>query len=139
MFGLKGRDTFNKPTSDVGASIKKAGRWWVKSFPVILWIIVIYVIVVIGYAWYSYLYKKDVTEQEKKAYINKKINEVTFKKEKFDILKNEISKRQERFDKQKDKYRDIFYERELLHENVSEKTQHNPQRDSRDSSAIGEI
>ncbi len=139
MFGLKGRDTFNKPTSSVGMTMKKIGQWWVKSFPIILWIIVVYVIVVIGYTWYSYLYKKDVTEQEKKAYINKKMNEVTFKKEKFDTLKNEISKRQERFDKQKDEYRDIFYERELLHDDVLKELQHKPQKDLQESTTIGEI
>ncbi len=138
MFGLKGRDTFNKPTSDIGLIIKKAGQWWTKLFPVVFWVVIVYVVAVIGYTWYSYLYKKDVTEQEKKAYIDKKMNEVIFKKEKFDILKNEISKRQERFDKQKDEYRDIFYEHELLYKDRQEEIQKS-QEDSQEPDMVEEI
>ncbi len=114
MFGLKGRDTFNKPTSDVGVTVKKVGQWWIKSFPNILWIIGFCVIAIIVYTWYLYLYKKDVTEKEKQAYIAKQMSEVTFKKKKFDTLKDIIIKRQENFDKQRVKYKDVFYEREFL-------------------------
>jgi len=129
MFGLKGRDTFNKPTSNVGITIKKAGQLWIRFFPVVLWIIVGYIIVMIGYTWHSYLHKRDVTEQEKDVYISKQIKEATFKKGQFDALKNTISKRQEYFDGQKNEYRDIFYEHELSQKDVIEQTQKNSQEE----------
>jgi len=120
MFGLKGRDTFNKPTSDIGMIVKKAKGWWIKLFPYMLLGIILYIIVIIGYTWYTYLEKKDVSEQEKKEYIGKKMKEITFKKEKFDILKDTVSKRQERFNEQKNKYGDIFYEPGGLQEESQE-------------------
>lgn len=120
MFGLKGRDTFNKPTSDIGMIIKKAKKWWAKLFPFILLGIIFYIVVIIGYTWYIYLDKKDVSEEEKKEYIDKKMKEVTFKKEKFDAMRNVVSKRQERFNEQKDKYGDIFYEPGGLQEELQE-------------------
>lgn len=120
MFGLKGRDTFNKPTSDIGMIVEKVKGWWIKLFPYMLLGIILYIIVIIGYTWYTYLDKKDVSEKEKKEYIDKKMKEITFKKEKFDTLKDTISKRQEHFNEQKNKYGDIFYEPEGLQEESQE-------------------
>ncbi|HIP50333.1 MAG TPA: hypothetical protein EYG99_02685 [Candidatus Pacebacteria bacterium] len=139
MFGLKGRDTFNKPTSSIGMTVKKVGRWWVKSFPFILWIIVFYIVAIIGYTWYSYLYKKNVTEEEKHVYIDKRMSEVTFEKERFNLLKDMVSKRQERFDKQRDRYRDIFYERELLEGDVVEGAQKKPQKELREDGVSSDM
>ena len=127
MFGLKGRDTFNKPTSNIGMSVKKAGQWWLKLFPVVLWIIVFYIIVMIGYAWYSYLYQKDITDDEKGIYIDKKMSELTFKKEKFDTLKSIIIKRQEHFENQKVDYEDVFYKHEFTQDELVNDVQQKPQ------------
>ncbi len=109
MFGLKGRDTFNKPTSNFGDILKKTGKWWIKLFPYFLTLLIVICIVVMGYVWYTYLYNKDVTEEEKQQYIDKKNKEVTFKKEKFNELKNEIILRKERFEENRIEYEDIFY------------------------------
>jgi hypothetical protein len=114
MFGLKGRDTFNKPTSDFGDIIKKTGKWWLKFFPYILGVFITIGICILGYVWYTYLYHKELSVQEKQEYIDKKNKEVTFKKEKFNEVKENILFRKEEYQKPRQEYVDIFYRTEVI-------------------------
>jgi len=123
MFGLKGRDTFNKPTSDINMIIKKAKKWWIKLFPYVLLTIIFCIIIVIGYTWHKYLYTKDVTETEKTEYVDKKMKEVTFEKEKFDTLREKIFKRQEQFNKQRGEYNNVFYKQKKLENDKNDETE----------------
>lgn len=109
MFGLKGRDTFNKPRSSLGQIMENARKWWMKLFPFLIFALFVLIIVVIGNTWYSYVYVKGVSEQEKQEYINKKNKEVAFKKEKYDNLKQIIIKRGEHFNADRIEYANIFY------------------------------
>jgi len=114
MFGLKGRDTFNKPASDFSMIMKEARKWWIKLFPYVLWTIFFCIIIIMGYTWYVYLHAKDVSEKEKMEYVDKKIKEVIFKKEKFDTLKENVLRRQEQFNKQRAQYNNIFYKQKKV-------------------------
>ncbi len=109
MFGLKGRDTFNKPRSSSGQIMEDARKWWMKLFPCLIFALFVLIIVVIGNIWYSYVYVKGVSEQEKQEYINKKNKEAAFKKEKYDNLKQVILKRGEHFNTDRVEYTNIFY------------------------------
>lgn len=109
MFGLRGRDTFNKPTSDISSIMKKMREMGAKAFPYAMAILVIIIVSVIGYVWYVNMNTKDVTAEERKQYIDKKNKETLFKKEKFDELKKMVLLRQERFDESRSQYNDIFY------------------------------
>jgi len=116
MFGIKGRDTFNKPTSDIGQLVSVFHKWWLRLFPYALGLVIVVAIGMIGYIWYTYLYAKDVTEVEKKEYVDKKNKEVIFKKEKFDALKGIVLLRQERFDAERESHKDFFYKKEYKEE-----------------------
>ncbi len=120
MFGLRGRDTFNKPTSDINAIMKKMREWGSKAFPYAMVVLVIVIASIIGYVWYTSMNAKIVSEEEKKQYIDKKNKETIFKKEKFDELKSVILLRQERFYESRGQYSDIFYDAEIQQEDVSE-------------------
>lgn len=120
MFGLRGRDTFNKPTSDINAIMKKMREWGSKAFPYAMVVLVIVIASIIGYVWYTSMNAKIVSEEEKKQYIDKKNKETIFKKEKFDELKSVILLRQERFYESRGQYSDIFYDVEIQQEDVSE-------------------
>lgn len=109
MFGLRGRDTFNKPTSDMSSIMKKMREWGAKAFPYAMVVLVIIIVSVIGYVWYVNMNTKDVTVEEQKQYIDKKNKETLFQKEKFDELKKMVLLRQERFDESRSQYNDIFY------------------------------
>ncbi|MEA3323128.1 MAG: hypothetical protein U9Q12_02805, partial [Patescibacteria group bacterium] len=110
MFGLRGRDTFNKPTSDISDIMKKMRKWGAKAFPYVLGVLIIFIGSVIGYVWYTNMNTKNVSEEEKQQYIDKKSKETLFKKEKFDELKAIILLRQEHFDESRNEYSDIFYD-----------------------------
>jgi len=109
MFGIKGRDTFNKPTSDVEEVLNKFHTIWLKYFKYLLLILLVINICIIGYIWYKYLYGKNITEKEKQEYIIKKKAEVTFKKKQFDELKQKALVRREKFEEEYSEQKDIFY------------------------------
>ncbi|MEN8252625.1 MAG: hypothetical protein ABFQ53_03535 [Patescibacteria group bacterium] len=109
MFGLKGRDTFNEPDTKISDVTKKAGKWWMKSFPYILMTLAIFSVFIIVYVWHAYISVKDVSEEEKTQYIEQKNSEISFKKEKFDELKSAILLREKTFKEPRVEYEDIFY------------------------------
>jgi hypothetical protein len=111
MFGLEGRDTFNKPRTKIEIFFSMVRKKWQKIFP---WIIVMLFVIEIcfaGYVWYYYVYTKELSAEEKAVYVNQKKNEVTFKKDKFDEVKDLLIKRREKFDREREVYADIFYRR----------------------------
>ena len=118
MFGLKGRDTFNKPRSTFEEKMQKFSVWWMKYFSYILLTLFFVALSVIGYIWYEYLYNKEVTEQEKQNYIIQKSNAITFKKEKFETIQQELNSRKEKFDAPRVEYRDIFYKTQIQEDEI---------------------
>jgi hypothetical protein len=130
MFGIRGRDTFNKPMSDTGDVMKKMREWGAKAFPYAMVVLVIIIGGVIGYVWYVSMNTKDVSGEEKKQYIDKKNKETIFKKEKFDELKSMILLRQERFDESRGQYSDIFYDAEIQQEENESEDENESQADN---------
>lgn len=109
MFGIKGRDTFNKPLSDRAQIATELKKKWLKYFPYFLMFVIFSAVVFIGYAWYVYVYTKELTPDEKVIYINQKKQEVIFREKKFDEIKEVIIERQKRFQAPQNSYNDIFY------------------------------
>jgi hypothetical protein len=109
MFGIKGRDTFNRPHSSFEEKIKKMWDWWVKYFSYVLLIFFLVAASITIYIWYQYLYDKDVPEQEKQDYIIQKSSTIKFKKDKFEAIETELKQRKEAYDAPRKEYEDIFY------------------------------
>lgn len=110
MFGIKGRDTFNRPISTRAQIMLMIKKKWVRYFPFFLIFLIFSVIIFIAYVWYVYVYTKELTPEEETIYINEKKQEVIFRQKKFDELKDDILLRKERFDAQRQEYNDIFYQ-----------------------------
>jgi hypothetical protein len=122
MFGIKGRDTFNKPKSSFGEKIQELRTWWIKYFSYILLLLLVLMVGFAGYIWYTYLYDKDVSEQEKQEYIIQKSGTITLKKEKFETIQTELEHRKEVYEAPRQEYKDIFYGNvEIPIENKEEK------------------
>lgn len=132
MFGLRGRDTFNKPTSDINAIMKKMREWGNKAFPYIILVLIIVIASIIGYVWYTSMNAKIVSEEEKKQYIDKKNKETMFKKEKFDELKKIILLRQVHFNESRGQYNDIFYDAEIQQEEGVSEDKNESQSDNQE-------
>ena len=109
MFGIKGRDTFNKPQSDLMMFFGYVRKKWMKIFPVILGLTLIGILVFVGYVWYQFVYTKELTGEEKINYINQKKSEITFNREKFDATKDRVIQRKENYVRERETFRDIFY------------------------------
>ncbi len=109
MFGIYGRDTFNKPKSNIAIFFTFIHDRWLKIFPFFLFFILVIVMIIVGNVWYKYVYTKELTGEEKTTYVNQKKSEVTFNQKQFDIIKERVQKRKERFSAEKQDYQDIFY------------------------------
>lgn len=109
MFGIKGRDTFNNPESGLEHAVSIVRQRWTRYFPILLGIIFLFLMALIVRMWYTYLYTKELTGEEKMQYVNQKKSEVVFRKEKFDQIKESVIKRAERFSAERTQYKDIFY------------------------------
>ncbi len=120
MFGIKGRDTFNKPVSDFGQIMRKMYAWWVKIFPYVLLVLFLCIIIILGRVWHKYLHTRGATEEEKQQYILKKKKETTFKKKQFEELQSAINLREENFNAERKEYHDIFYGKQQKQEKESE-------------------
>lgn len=109
MFGIKGRDTFNKPESTLEHIMSVIRQRWTRLFPILLGIVFLCFVATVVYMWYAYLYTKELTGEEKTQYVNQKKAEVVFRKEKFDQLKEKVLHRQEQFNTERQTYTNIFY------------------------------
>ena len=125
MFGIKGRDTFNRPLSNRAQIVRVLKEKWLKYFPYILGFLMICSVSFSGYVWYVYVHTKELSASEETAYITEKKQEVTFRQNKFDDIKDEIIMREERYDAERADHNDIFYHTESVeddaeNENITE-------------------
>jgi cbb3-type cytochrome oxidase subunit 3 len=109
MFGIKGRDTFNKPLSNRAQIAQMVKEKWLKYFPYLLIFAIVSIIIFLGYVWYMYVYTKELSVDEKATYINEKKQEVVFRQKKFDEIRDMINMRNENLNAQRVEYRDPFY------------------------------
>ncbi|PID52335.1 MAG: hypothetical protein CR972_02560 [Candidatus Moraniibacteriota bacterium] len=109
MFGIKGRDTFNKPFTNRAKVARMLKEKWIRYFPFILILLACIVIAYVVYVWYVYVHTKELTETERMTYINERRQEVVFRKKKFDQVKDGIIMREERFNAKYEEKNDIFY------------------------------
>lgn len=110
MFGIKGRDTFNKPESALEHIVSLVRERWTRYFPFLLGILFLFLMGIAVYMWYIYLHTKELTGEEKQQYVTQKKSEVVFRKEKFDKLKEKILQREGRYNAERTQYTDIFYQ-----------------------------
>lgn len=109
MFGIKGRDTFNKPFSDRAKIARILKEKWVKYFPYFVGFLILAAMTFAMYTWYVHVHTKELTQSERDAYINEKKQEVIFRQKKFDQIKDGIIARQEKFGAESINKNDIFY------------------------------
>lgn len=109
MFGIRGRDTFNKPLSNRAHLAKIIKEKWLRYFPFLLVFLALSVTVFSGYVWYVYVHTKELSKEEESTYVNQKRQEVIFRKKKFDQVKQQILNRKELFHTERSEYDDIFY------------------------------
>jgi phosphotransferase system glucose/maltose/N-acetylglucosamine-specific IIC component len=109
MFGIKGRDTFNKPQSDFALFFGFVRRKWTKIFPIVLSLILVCILSFVWYVWYAFVHTKELTGAEKTDYVNQKKSEVTFDKKRFDAVKDRIVQRNDFYTRNRQDFRDIFY------------------------------
>ncbi len=115
MFGIKGRNTFNKPfTTDRTKFVRMAKEKWIRFFPFFLFFAMIVSVFFVMYVWYMHVYTKELTESESEKYINQKRHEVTFRKKKFDRAKDILNARKEHFDGAYVNKEDVFYHTERV-------------------------
>ena len=86
MFGLHGRDTFNRPTSSLSQITSSVCKWWIKLFPYVLTILILVIGGVIVYVWHTYLYNIDVSDAQKQEHIDKLFHFMLQKAMKFQLL-----------------------------------------------------
>ena len=109
MFGIKGRDTLNKPQSDFARIGEYIRTRWLKIFPILLVLVLIFVLFFVGYVWHRFVYTKELTGDEKTNYVNQKKSEITFDKKRFDAVKERILERKELYERERESFNDVFY------------------------------
>ncbi len=109
MFGLEGRDTFNKPRTRIYIFFSTLQHKWQKIFPWVLVGLFIICMSIVGYVWYMFAYSRELTQQEKDVYVSQEQQKVMFEQERFDAVKATTQKRTEVFAQERQEFYDIFY------------------------------